>query len=63
MSEVDEVFTLPGLRVLAISIRDEVITQFTAKADTLQMASVVSLATERLLDWERWARQLDHRSG
>jgi hypothetical protein len=50
---------LPGLRILAINVRDEVVSRLTAKAETLLATSIASLPTEKLLEWEGWALRFD----
>lgn len=46
---------LPGLRVLGMNIREEVVTRFTGKAGALLSIDVPSLSTDKLLEWEGWA--------
>lgn len=50
---------LPGLRVIADNIREDVITAVTLKADALLPLNICSLSTEKLLEWERWALHFD----
>lgn len=50
---------LPGLRVLATNIRDEIVVGFTNKADSLVETDIASLSTDKLLEWERWALDFD----
>jgi hypothetical protein len=50
---------LPGLRVLAINIYEEVISRFKSKADTIIGINVVALQTDKLLEWEGWANRFD----
>lgn len=50
---------LPGLRVLALNIRDEIISRLTGKAAALVSADIASLATDQLLEWQQWAFHFD----
>lgn len=50
---------LPGLRVIADNIREDVITAVTLKGDALLLLDIGSLSTEKLLEWERWAQHFD----
>lgn len=50
---------LPGLRVLAINIHEEVISRLKSKADTIIGINVSSLPTDKLLEWEGWAHRFD----
>lgn len=50
---------LPGLRVLAINIHEEVISRLKSKADTIIGINVVALPTAKLLEWEGWANRFD----
>jgi hypothetical protein len=50
---------LPGLRVLATSIREEVISRFKSKADTIIGINIVALPTVELLEWQSWANHFD----
>lgn len=51
--------TLPGLTVVTTNVREEVVTNLTARAATLLETNVAALATDKLLDWERWALNFD----
>jgi len=50
---------LPGLRVLSTNIREEVISRFKSKADTIIGTNVVALHTDKLLEWQSWANNFD----
>lgn len=50
---------LPGLRALSTQIHDEVVSQFTGKAESLLSTDIVPLSTVKLLEWEGWASAFD----
>lgn len=50
---------LPGLRTLSTQIRDEVVSQFTGRAESLLTTNVTPLSTDKLLEWEGWASRFD----
>jgi len=50
---------LSGLRILAMTVREEVVTKFTGKAEELLSTNVAALSTDNLLEWEGWALRFD----
>lgn len=51
--------TIPGLRLIAVNIRDEVISNLTAKADEIMSANLAPLPTGKLTEWEIWVNNFD----
>ncbi|MDA8254944.1 MAG: hypothetical protein M0Z99_04765, partial [Betaproteobacteria bacterium] len=43
---------LPGLRTLSTQIRDEVVSRFTGRAESLLTTNVTPLSTDKRLEWE-----------
>jgi|WetSurMetagenome_2_1015567.scaffolds.fasta_scaffold09484_5 hypothetical protein len=52
---------IPGLNVLAVSVREAVVTNLTAKARTLLSSSISTLTTDKLVEWEIWLNHFDER--
>lgn len=55
--------TLPGLGILAENVHDVVITRLVAKADELREVDLSSMATNQLLEWQRWSTDFDEAFG
>ena len=50
---------LPGLSVLAVNIRETLVSRLTAKARQFLETEVGTLATKDLVAWDTWGRNLD----
>ncbi len=49
----------PGLRIMAINIREELITNLTSVADVIVQTDLINIKTKKLLELENWANRLD----
>lgn len=50
---------IPGLWVLPINIREQVVTGLVGRAEDLLVCNIAGLPTDKLLDWERWSVNFD----